>query len=91
MKPSEATIGSSRLKLPLDGIGNDTVKTTRYRSGKADGVDMKPREMEEEEEADDVKVYSWKEVALILDRCFMYLFIAMVLISTVVCFGILLY
>ncbi|KAL4217015.1 hypothetical protein ACF0H5_023471 [Mactra antiquata] len=34
-------------------------------------------------------IYSWKEVALILDRCFMYLFIFAVVVTTLICLVIL--
>lgn len=43
----------------------------------------------DETSSEDEKYYNWKEVALILDRTFMYLFIVMIAVSTIVCLAIL--
>ena len=35
------------------------------------------------------RVYTWKEIGLIMDRCFMYIFIALVTIPSIVCLSLL--
>ncbi|XP_045178295.2 acetylcholine receptor subunit beta-like isoform X2 [Mercenaria mercenaria] len=89
VNPKErSTLTASTVKLPLDDMAHDTNAKTRFRGTHMELVDVDQSEPDQQDE-DDVKLYSWKEVALILDRCFMYLFIFLVLVTTVVCLGIL--
>ena len=37
----------------------------------------------------DMKVYTWKEIALLMDKCFMFVFIGLVLIASIVCLALL--
>ena len=41
-----------------------------------------------DDEEDGNKIYSWKEVALILDRFFMYLFVVLIVGATLICLAI---
>ncbi|XP_045178075.2 acetylcholine receptor subunit beta-like [Mercenaria mercenaria] len=89
VNPKErSTLTASTIKLPLDDKTRETNARTRFRGTHMELVDVDQPEPDHQDE-DDVKLYSWKEVALILDRCFMYLFMFLVLVTTVVCLGIL--
>ncbi|XP_052812727.1 acetylcholine receptor subunit beta-like isoform X2 [Mya arenaria] len=83
VKPS--TGSDSRIALvDLDNV-NDAKTRINSPSGKVPLTD----DENEENTKPDEKYYSWKEVALILDRFFMYLFVFMVFTVTVVCLSIL--
>lgn len=78
---------SSRVKLQLDKLSNDNNGNVRMVKVKPE---FKNEDAEDEkDQGDNVKMYSWKEVALILDRCFMYLFIFLVVLVTVICLAVL--
>jgi hypothetical protein len=80
----------STVKLPLDGVEPfDSNAKTRYRGKHSDVVEVNHLEGDDDADEDEIKIYSWKEVALILDRCFMYLFIFLVIVTSIVCLGIL--
>lgn len=85
VQPSgDIIITSSCEKLPLEEIEGDNNAKNRYRPRKTD------EQGETENEGGEKKrMYSWKEVALIIDRCFMYLFIFLTVVVTVVCLAIL--
>ena len=80
----------SNVKLPLDGVvGLDANAKTRFRGKATDVVEVNHLEADDSVDDDEVKQFSWKEVALILDRCFMYLFIFLIIVTTIICLGIL--
>lgn len=78
---SEATVSKVNPKL-----SNNSRRPTTQMNGK---VKILPDEKlgREESTASSVeeRTYKWKDVALILDRCFMYLFIFLVGIPSIVC------
>lgn len=76
----EKIVTSSCEKLRLEDAESDGNSHTR----KTDQTGKRENEGGEKK-----KMYSWKEVALIIDRCFMYLFIFLTVVVTVVCLAIL--
>ena len=77
-------------------IGEVCCKQRKTRPDKQDEVTsfdknnfMKDGFEKDTQDLEDDKYYSWKEVALILDRFFMYAFIFMVAVSSSVCLSIL--
>ncbi|XP_053385791.1 acetylcholine receptor subunit beta-like [Mercenaria mercenaria] len=79
-----STLTASNSKLPLDDMAHDANARPRFRGTHMELMDV-DQPVHGHQKEDDVKLYSWKEVALIMDRCFMYLFIFLVLVTTVVC------
>ncbi|XP_060571964.1 neuronal acetylcholine receptor subunit beta-2-like [Ruditapes philippinarum] len=89
-KNKSSELSLSTVKLPLDGVEPfDSNAKTRYRGKNSDVVEVNHLEGDDDADEDEIKIYSWKEVALILDRCFMYLFILLVIVTSIVCLGIL--
>lgn len=64
---------TKKMKLPLDGM--DVYSGSKYK----DNISAKTEE----------QTYQWKEIALILDRFFMYIFMFTVIIVSVVCLSLL--
>ena len=71
---SKPNSATKRMKLPLDGIDHG------YSDDKYE--DNLPTKTDEQK-------YQWKEIALILDRFFMYIFMFTVVIVSVVCLSLL--
>lgn len=88
MTKEHSVASAGDVKLPLDIMETEKNANTRFRGHKTDTIDVKPA-VPDDYKAEDIKLYSWKEVALILDRCFMYLFIFLTVITTVVCLTVL--
>lgn len=81
---AEINISSLQDKLPITDIDGDVNENKLFKPKTFNNLDVNTKEEDE-----DVNMYSWKEVALILDRCFMYLFIFLTVVVTVVCLAIL--
>ncbi|XP_052812696.1 acetylcholine receptor subunit beta-like isoform X1 [Mya arenaria] len=86
VKPSN--VSDSRIALvDLDKVIDDNID--RYSPGRKVALPEDDDDNDEKNKKPEERHYSWKEVALILDRFFMYLFVFLVVTVTVVCLSIL--
>lgn len=92
MFSGESCCGKPKVQ-PSDqnnGVRKEAELRSALKQGEKINTDYhRTMSMDTSNSEDDEKYYSWKEVALILDRFFMYTFILLVVASTVICLSIL--